>query len=159
MLGRQFARRVSLFCCMFGIHKSTLSHALPLVLAEAWCLDAVALQQQCLGTRLQPVPAGAHGNSILDALGCRAECQTYSKRETPPARTGSPACQMMIILVALTFYSPEVGPEVQNRVGFVCCSFGGPGNGVTNAPCGNRFRRPKCRELLHSYCPERVPTK
>ena len=56
---------------------------------------------------------------------------------------------MMIILVALisrAFYSPEVGPEVQNRVGFVCCSFGGPGNGVTNAPSGNRFRRPKCRE-------------
>ena len=45
LLGRQFARGVSLFCCMFGIHKSTLSHALPLVLAEASCLDTVALQQ------------------------------------------------------------------------------------------------------------------
>ena len=67
----------------------------------------------------------------------------------------------MIILVALisrAFYSPEVGPEVQNRGGFVCCSFGGPGNGVTNAhpEIGSEGRNAENCCTLTVQCPNQV---
>ena len=101
---------------------------------------------------------------------CQRECVAKSglvnakhtaKEIYPPTRTGGPARQIMTILVAL-ISSPEVGPEVQNRVGFVCCSFGGPGNGVTNE-CPIRKLVPKAEMprtvvalLLSRACPNQV---
>ena len=85
------------------------------------------------------------------------------KRETPPARTGGPACQMMIILVALisrAFYSSRSRSRSPKQSGLCVLLFRGARQWSDQCPIRKsvpKAEMPRTAALLQSRaCPNQV---